>query len=127
MIETPSAALRQSSRERRSPVISSIFLPGSNRLRALSRRPSLLDGRTKHRILGKPYSRSFSTTFEPIKPLDPVTKIRSAAKAIYSELISLADFSLRFWQILLHRGNLESFVGGYCSPAFQMAPPPESL
>ena len=37
---------------------------------------------------------AFSTTFEPIKPLDPVTRIRSAAKAIYSELIPLADFSL---------------------------------
>src|SRR6266496_3110965 len=26
-----------------------------------------------------------------------------------------------------NRGDLESFVGGYWSPAFQMAPPPESL
>jgi len=29
--------------------------------------------------------------------------------------------------MLLQRGDLESFVGGYWSRAFQMAPPPESL
>src|SRR4030095_15415498 len=33
-------------------------------------------------------SGSFSTTFEPIKPLDPVTKIRSSVDAIYSEFIA---------------------------------------
>src|SRR6266576_1661812 len=88
MIETPSAAFLQSSRERRSPFTSSTFLPALNRLSAFSRRSSRLENRMKQRRLAKPYSRSFSTTLEPIKPLDPVTKIRSSVDAIYSEFIA---------------------------------------
>jgi hypothetical protein len=36
--------------------------------------------------LAKPYSQSISTTFAPIKPLDPVTKMRSHGLAICSRL-----------------------------------------
>src|SRR6266480_1375235 len=82
MIETSSAAFLQSSRERRSPVTSSTFLPASNRLSAFSRRSIRLEGRMKQRRLAKPYSRSFSTTFEPIKPLDPVTRMHSFGTAM---------------------------------------------
>src|SRR5438477_5417632 len=87
MIETPSAAFRQSSRDRRSPMAKSAFLPAGNRSSTSFKRGKRLDGRTKQRRLAKPYSISFSTTFEPIKPLDPVIRMRSSGEAIYSELI----------------------------------------
>src|ERR1700738_449878 len=92
MIETPSAAFRQSSSERRLPVTNSTSLSG-NRLISFFKHAKRLDGRTKQRRLAKSYSRSFSTTFEPIKPLDPVTRMRSPGKAIYSELIPRAYFN----------------------------------
>src|SRR6266581_448075 len=82
MIETPSAAFRQSSRERRSPQISSTLLPCGKLPSASFKRASRLDGRTKQRKLLKPHSRSVSTTFEPMKPLDPVTRMRSDGEAI---------------------------------------------
>src|ERR1700737_1756571 len=93
MIETPSAAFRQSSRDRRSPMANSTFLPAGNRPSTSCKPGKWLDSRTKQRRLAKPYSRSFSTTFEPIKPLDPVTRMRSPGEAIYSELIPRGDFS----------------------------------
>ena len=46
------------------------------------RRSSLLEGRTRQRTVVKPYSISFSTTFEPIKPLDPVTRMQSFGEAM---------------------------------------------
>src|SRR5882724_4841657 len=95
MIETPSVAFRQSSRDRRSPMINSTFLPAGKRSSASFKRGKRLDGRTKQRRLAKPYSRSLSTTFEPIKPLDPVTRMRSPGEAIYSKLIPRADFSFQ--------------------------------
>src|SRR6266446_10139712 len=82
MIETPSTAFRQSSRDRRSPTTNSTFLPAGNRSSTSFKRGKRLDGRTKQRRLAKPYSRSFSTTFEPIKPLDPVTRMHSFGKAM---------------------------------------------
>src|SRR5262245_20026889 len=82
MIETPSAAFSQSSRDRRSPLTNSTFLLASKSLSAFLRRSSRLEDRMKQRRLVKPYSKSFSTTFEPIKPLDPVTRMRSPANAI---------------------------------------------
>src|SRR4029077_18582998 len=70
----------------------------SNRQSTFCRRLSRLEDRTKQRILAKPYSRSISTTFEPIKPLDPVIRMRSPAETRYSELIvgdiSCLDFQL---------------------------------
>ena len=45
---------------------------------------SLLEGRTKQRRLKKPYWRSVSTTFVPIKPFEPVIKIRSPGEQINS-------------------------------------------
>jgi hypothetical protein len=53
------------------------------------RRSSLLEGRTKQRRLAKPHSRSFSTTFEPIKPLDPVTRMQSFGGAMDVPFIML--------------------------------------
>ena len=42
-----------------------------------------LNGRTKQRRFGKPHSRSCSTTFASMKPLAPVTRIRSLGGTIY--------------------------------------------
>src|SRR5207249_7420775 len=63
-------------------MINSTFLPAGNRSSASFKRGKRLDGRTKQRRLAKPYSRSFSTTFEPIKPLDPVTRMQSFGEAM---------------------------------------------
>src|SRR5205814_8883329 len=93
MIETPSAAFRQSSRDRRSPMTNSTYHPAGNRSGASFQRDKRLDGRTKQRRLPKPYSRSFSTTFEPIKPLDPVTRMQSDGEAIYSRFISRREIN----------------------------------
>ena len=81
MIETPAVAFRQSSSDRRSPMTNSTFWRCTSPS-SFFRRSSLLEGRTKQRRLAKPYSRSFSTTFEPIKPLDPVTRMHSFGKAM---------------------------------------------
>src|SRR6266404_8743244 len=89
MIETPSAALRQSSRESKLPETSSTLLTAGNRLSTSSKRFRWLDGRTKQRRPKKPYSRSVSTTFAPTKPLDPVTKMRSFEETIYFSFINL--------------------------------------
>ena len=85
MIEAPSAAFRQSSPERRSPTNKSASFPAGNRPKTSFKRSKRLEGRTKHRILVKPYSRSVSTTLVPIKPLDPVTRIGSSRDTMYSE------------------------------------------
>src|SRR5207248_3608835 len=81
--ETPSTAFRQSSRERRSPFINSTFFPPGQLSSISFKRPKRLEGRTKQPRLLKPYSSKLSTTFAPIKPLDPVTKMRSSGEAIY--------------------------------------------
>src|SRR5216117_3041031 len=87
MIEMPSVAFRQSSRDRRSPMTNSTFLPAGNRSSASFKRDKRLDGRTKQRRLAKPHSRSFSTTFEPIKPLDPVTRMQSFGEPMNLQFI----------------------------------------
>src|SRR6266513_1579796 len=85
--ETSCVAFRQSSRERRSPVTISTFLPASTEPSACSRRPIRLGDLTKQNMLEKPYSRRISTTLVPMKPLDPVTKIRSSKDIMYSEFM----------------------------------------
>src|ERR1039457_5471522 len=92
MTETPAAACRQSSRESRSPEITSVFLPAGHFLRICFRRSNLLDGRTKQRRLAKPYSSRISTTFAPMKPLEPVTKMRSADEIMQVEFIRLQNW-----------------------------------
>src|SRR6266480_1595671 len=77
MIETPAVAFLQSSCDRRSPMTNSTFWRACTSPSSFFRRSSLLEGRTKQRRLAKPYSRSSWTTFEPIKPLDPVTRMQS--------------------------------------------------
>ena len=69
------------------------------------RRSSLLEGRTRQRTAVKPHSRSLSTTFEPIKPLDPVTRMQSFGEAM----------NLRF--IMLQSGRQASGAG----PAYAKA------
>lgn len=79
---TPSVALTQSSRDKRSPLTSSTFIvPGSSRM--LSKRLRRLECRTKQRIFLNPYSRRICTTLVPIKPFAPVTRIRSSDEMIY--------------------------------------------
>src|SRR5690348_18215242 len=108
MIETRSAAFLQSSGERRSPLTSSTLTWVLNREIASSSRASLLEGRTKHRRLRKPYSRRISTTFAPIKPFDPVTRTRSAAAILYSVMkTQTSAFSLRSEE---HTSELQSPV-----------------
>src|SRR5438105_4578939 len=58
------------------------FLLASRSLSAFSRPPSRLEDRTKQWRLAKPYSRRISTTFVPIKPLDPVTRMQSFGEAM---------------------------------------------
>src|SRR5204862_6069544 len=77
MIETPSVAFRQSSGESRSPEISSTCFPARNRLSVSFKRSSRVESRMKQRRLKYPYSRRVSTTFVPMKPFDPVTRMRS--------------------------------------------------
>src|SRR6266436_2560267 len=88
MMETPSAAFLQSSRETRSPASNSTFFPAGNRPSTSFNRFSWLEGRTKHRRLERPYSRRVSRTFTPMKPFDPVTKMRSPDEAIYAKYIT---------------------------------------
>src|SRR5438874_9805395 len=88
MVETPSAAFLQSSRETRSPATNSTFFPAGNRPSTSFKRFNWLEGRTKHRRLQKPYSRRVSTTFTPMKPFDPVTRMRSPDEAIYAKFIT---------------------------------------
>src|SRR4026208_1319133 len=82
MIETPAVAFLQSSCDRRSPMTNSTFWRACTSPSSFFRRSSLLEGRTKQRRLAKPYSRSSRTTFEPIKPLDPVTRMHSFGTAM---------------------------------------------
>src|SRR5437763_15091675 len=82
MIETPAVAFRQSSCDRRSPMTNSTFWRAFTSPSSFFRRSSLLEGRTRQRTVVKPYSRNFSTTFEPIKPLDPVTRMQSFGEAM---------------------------------------------
>src|SRR5437763_7155968 len=82
MIETPAVAFPQSSCDRRSPMTNSIFWRACTSPSSFFRRSSLLEGRTRQRTVVKPHSRSFSTTFEPIKPLDPVTRMQSFGEAM---------------------------------------------
>src|SRR5438067_11128783 len=86
--ETPSAAFRQSSRESRSPLINSTFLPDGHCSSRSFKRSKRLEGRIKQPRLANPYSSKISTTFAPIKPLDPVTKMRSSGETMYSKVIS---------------------------------------
>src|SRR5438309_4670198 len=58
------------------------FLLASRSLSAFSRRLSRLEDRMKQWSLEKPDSRRISTTFVPIKPLDPVTRMHSFGKAM---------------------------------------------
>src|SRR5207253_10539858 len=96
MIETPSAAFRQSSRDRRSPMTNSTFLSAGNRSSASFKRDKRLEGRTKQRRLAKPYSRSFSTTLAPIKPFDPVTRMRSLGVTMYAKFTAECDESAQY-------------------------------
>src|SRR5438094_5146883 len=105
MIETPAVAFLQSSCDRRSPMTNSTFWRACTSPSSFFRRSSLLEGRTKQRRLAKPYSRSSWTTFEPIKPLDPVTRMHSFGEAM----------NLRF--IMLQSGRQASGAG----PAFAKA------
>src|SRR5437763_3331171 len=82
MIETPAVAFRQSFCDRRSPMTNSTFWQACTSPSSFFRRSSLLEGRTRQRTVVKPYSRSSWTTFEPIKPLDPVTRMHSFGKAM---------------------------------------------
>src|SRR6266513_6073809 len=82
MIETPAVAFLQSSCDRRSPMTNSTFWRACTSPSSFFRRSSLLEGRTKQRRLAKPYSRSSWTTFEPIKPLDRVTRMQSFGTAM---------------------------------------------
>src|SRR5881275_2693117 len=82
MIETPAVAFLQSCCDRRSPMTNSTFWRACTSPSSFFRRSSLLEGRTKQRTVAKPYSRSFSTTFEPINPLDPVTRMQSFGEAM---------------------------------------------
>src|SRR4029453_7371562 len=89
MTEVPAAALAQSSGDSKSPVTSSTHPSAENLRRAISRRSRRLDGQTKQRKLEKPYSSRISTTFAPMKPLEPVTRMRSALGAMNSPVIWL--------------------------------------
>src|SRR5262245_29928797 len=83
-METPSAALRQSATETRSPVTNSAATSAEDcRSTALSL-SSRLEGRTRQRRLLKPHSSSVLTTLAPIKPLDPVIRILSFASAVFA-------------------------------------------
>src|SRR5262245_58165398 len=85
--ETSCAAFRQSSRESRFPETNSTASACECWPITFLRFSSLLEGRTKHRRLVKPYSRRQSTTFAPIKPLAPVIRRHSSESTIYRELI----------------------------------------
>jgi hypothetical protein len=87
MIETPSAAFRQSSSQSRSPETNFTFFPAGNRFNASFKRSKRLEDRTKQRRLLKPYSRRVSTTLAPMKPFDPVTRMQSVRETIYDEVI----------------------------------------
>src|SRR6185295_4674259 len=87
MTEVPAAALAQSSGDSKSPATSSTHPSAENLRRVFFRRSRRLDGRTKQRRLVKPYSSRISTTFAPMKPLEPVTRTRSAFDTINSLLI----------------------------------------
>src|SRR5438876_3321907 len=58
------------------------FLLASRSLSAFSRRLSRLEDRMKQWSLEKPDSRRISTTFVPMKPLDPVTRMQSFGEAM---------------------------------------------
>src|ERR1700726_1926366 len=87
MIETPAVAPRQSSGERRSPATSSTQFLDGNRSKTSFNRFNRLEGRTRQRRLVKPYLRRVSMTFAPMKPLAPVTRMRSVRETIYDEVI----------------------------------------
>src|SRR6266566_6875049 len=91
MIETPSAAFRQSSRERRSPVTNSVSVAAGDRPSIFLKAFKLLEGRTKQRRLEEPYPRSVSTTLTPMKPFAPVTRIGSFGRAMDAELSPLCE------------------------------------
>ena len=105
MIETPAVAFLQSSCDRRSPMTNSTFWRACTSPSSFFRRSSLLEGRTRQRTAVKPHSRSLSTTFEPIKPLDPVIRMQSFGEAM----------NLRF--IMLQSGRQASGAG----PAYAKA------
>src|SRR5437868_5948842 len=105
MIETPAVAFRQSSCDRRSPMTNSTFWQACTSPSSFFRRSSLLEGRTRQRTVVKPYSISFSTTFEPIKPLDPVTRMQSFGEAM----------DLRF--IMIQSARQASGAGPACAKA----------
>src|SRR5207248_9049082 len=105
MIETPAVAFLQSSCDRRSPMTNSTFWRAYTSPTNSFRRSSLLEGRRRQRTVVKPHSRSFSTTFEPIKPLDPVTRMQSFGEAM----------NLRF--IMLQSGRQASGAGPACAKA----------
>src|SRR5437868_14190168 len=81
------------------------FLLASRSLSAFSRRLSRLEDRMKQWSLEKPDSRRISTTFVPIKPLDPVTRMQSFGEAM----------NLRF--IMLQSGRQASGAGPACAKA----------
>src|SRR5205085_9605719 len=68
-------------------------LAASNQSSAFWSRPRRLKDRRKQRRLTKPYSRRISTTFDPIKPLDPVTRMQSDGEAICFRLICARQIS----------------------------------
>jgi hypothetical protein len=59
-----------------------------------SKRLSRLEGRTKQRRFAKPYSRSNSTTLAPMKPLEPVTRMRSPCETMYSEVTAVGGLEI---------------------------------
>src|SRR5207248_3606243 len=101
----PAVAFLQSSCDRRSPMTNSTFWRADTSPSSFLRRSRLLEARTKQRRLAKPYSRSSWTTFDPIKPLDPVTRMQSFGEAM----------NLRF--IMLQSGRQASSAG----PAYAKA------
>ena len=100
--------------ESRSPVTNSTFLPASNRLIAFSRRSSRLEGRMKQRRLQKPYREESRQPLTPIKPFDPVTRMRSAGQDDISRIHLLDPTSV--FQVLADfpasAATLNRFVGG---------------
>src|SRR5438309_11002968 len=81
------------------------FLLASRSLSAFSRRLSGLEDRMKQWSLEKPDSRRISTTFVPMKPLEPVTRMQSFGEAM----------DLRF--IMVQNGRQASGAG----PAYARA------
>src|ERR1700730_11594465 len=93
MTATSFVAALQSSRDSRLPMITSTRPAAPADAERLSTRAAALDGLAKQRRLRNPRSSRFATSLEPMKPVAPVTRIRSSCPTIESCGV-ISDISL---------------------------------